>query len=72
MPVQLGSFDRSKTDPVVIRALTDLANAVNSLEARLKQLPANTPPDRLLAQSVSQVTQRVDDLNRRVLALENP
>ncbi len=72
MPVQLGTL-RGKTDPVVERALTDLVAAVNGLEARINALgPHGTAPDRALAQAVSTAVQRVDDLNRRVLALENP
>lgn len=72
MPVQIGTL-RGKTDPIVERALIDLADAVNKLEAQITAMrPQRELPDRALTSAVSAVVQRVDDLNRRVLALENP
>jgi len=70
MPVQLRSI-HGKVDYDVEIVLRDLTAAVNQLEQRVTPAAA---PDQIAAVSdiVRQVARRVDDLNRRVLALENP
>jgi len=71
MPVELASI-HGKVDYDVERALRDLAAAVNQLEASSSAQTLQTLMQAVGAvqSSLSRVTQRVDDLLRRVAALE--
>lgn len=71
MPVQLASFTKA-VDPDVVRALKDLTTAVNLLEPHIaKATTAPTPHDLAAVQSLlTETIRRVDDLTRRVAALE--
>jgi len=71
--IELASI-HGKVDYDVERALRDLAAAVNQLEGTqsVQALQNLSQAVGAVQSSVSRVTQRVDDLTRRVQALENP
>lgn len=73
MPVQLRSIT-GKVDYDVEQTLRDLTSAVNALEGTQSPQVIQDLAQRIAAvrQAVQQATQRIDDLNRRVTALENP